>query len=278
MGGIIGEFTGANKRAANAAQGAAEAKEAQAGRGLAAAQDTQAQLLEAANDPAALARIEQQIGMQEKQIGRQESLIEATDPALKEAAAQALGLLQGKEAASLGPARQQRERQRGQLLNSLREQLGPGAETSTAGIQALSQFDTQTSEVLAGQQQTTLSGLLGLTAQVRPDVGGEIGRLSNLTGQKFGRQSSALTAGGQLEQGAFAPTISSAGSSFVGQGLRAAQQQQIGGEAFKLGVAAFTGMPPSDGGGGADDISAGITAGNRQKTTGQSMFNTTGIA
>lgn len=241
MGAVIGELTGANRQAARAAEGAARAKETQAQAGLTEARQTQEQLLAEANDPAALARLESQLDQQERQVARQEQLIEATDPALKEAARQALGLLQGREASSLAPVRQQRERQRNVLLNTLREQLGPGAETSTAGIQALTQFDAETGSLLAGQQQSTLSGLLGLTAQVRPDVGGEIGRLSNLTGAKFNRIGGALTRGGNLIQSAFAPTISSAGSQFVGQGVRARQMQSIGDDIFKGGLAIATG-------------------------------------
>src|SRR5690606_36516284 len=106
---------------------------------------------------------------QEMQIARQNQLLEAVDPALKEAGSQALQLLQGKEAAALNPIRQQRERDRKKLEENLARRLGSGFRTSSAGIEALSRFDQSTSEMLFNAQNTTMNQLLSLSASVRPD-------------------------------------------------------------------------------------------------------------
>lgn len=267
MGAIFSEVSGANRRAANAAEDAALARERQAQRGLETARETQASLLAALEDPQTLERMESSLSAQERQIGRQERLIESIDPAIREAATQALALLQGKEAASLGPAKQQRERQRQRLVNTLREQLGPGAETSSAGIQALTQFDQETNQLLAQQQQSTLGGLLGIAAQAKPDVGVTAARLGQSAQGITGQRLQGRATGGQFVQSAFAPTINTAGSQFVGEGLRAQQQQQIGSDIFRAGLAVatggqselFSGLGNLFGGGNAGNTTTGVS-------------------
>ena len=54
---------------------------------------------------------------------------------------------------------------RQQLKNTLSERLGSGYETSSAGIEALSRFDDDTSNVLMSAQQQTLGMLLGTAAK-----------------------------------------------------------------------------------------------------------------
>lgn len=80
-------------------------------------------------------------------------------------AGQNLGdILSGKEASSLGPLRGQIDRDRAQLRQRLRERLGSGFETSTAGSQALNEFDRQ-AELALTQAQQAQTGLLGQIAQ-----------------------------------------------------------------------------------------------------------------
>lgn len=137
-------------------------------------------------------------------LDRDQQLLDSVDPALKEAGSQAYRLLKGEEAAALKPLRDQRERDRAKLANVLRERLGSGFETSSAGIEALTRFDQETSSVLANAQQETLGSLLGISAQVRPNMVGQTAQASaalsnldaigaNIAGSQVGRVVNAFT-------------------------------------------------------------------------------------
>lgn len=141
-----------------------------------------------ASTVAGLTSLERDIGNQEKNLSRQEQLVSQIDPTIIEASQQALRLLRGEQSSTLNPLKNQRDQQRQKLVNSLREQLGPGAETSTAGIQALTRFDSESSNIYAGAQQQALGNLGGLSTQfnqVRPDMFREIAGLSSLGQQKY---------------------------------------------------------------------------------------------
>lgn len=126
---------------------------------------------------------ERTLGLQNAALQRDQSLVEAIDPNIMEVSKQALALLQGRDARTLDPVRRQRQNQRDQLTNNLRAQLGPGFETSTAGIQALSRFDEETANVLAGAQESATQNLLGLSLRSRPDMLGNINRSASLLGE-----------------------------------------------------------------------------------------------
>lgn len=199
LGSIAGEFL-AGGQMADAQSGAAMAQMAMALKVLEMQQqDRQTALGLAEPSPAELNAIATQyqnsassLEMQMKQIQKDESLLDSVDPALKEAGKQAYEMLQGKEAAVLGPLRNERARQRQSLQSTLRDQLGPGYETSSAGIEALGRFDQQTAAITSEAQQNTLGGLLSLSAGVRPDVAGKTARAYSSAGDLL---SSAITAG-----------------------------------------------------------------------------------
>lgn len=143
--------------------------------------------------PEELAAIQEQMNatkramaLQEKQIAREEELINAIDPTIMEAATQAQKLLKGEKNTGQDIVARNREQQRTQLLNRLREQLGPGAESSTAGLQALNQFDAETENLQFGTRQQELGTLLGTALQGRPDIGRSIFGLGNISSQGFG--------------------------------------------------------------------------------------------
>lgn len=112
-----------------------------------------------------IAMIDSQIQQKDITIGRERKLIEAVDPTLIEAGKQAFQLLQGKDAEILGPIQRQRARQKQNLQEQLRRNLGPGYETSSAGIEALGKFDAETSNISATAQQNAVGMLLGSTQQ-----------------------------------------------------------------------------------------------------------------
>lgn len=110
-----------------------------------------------------IAELDKNIREADVTIARERKVLEAIDPSLMEAGKQALQLLQGKESALLSPLRNQRTRDRKQLEERLRRQLGPGFETSSAGIEALGRFDEQTSDLLTRTQQGAALQLLGVS-------------------------------------------------------------------------------------------------------------------
>lgn len=124
-------------------------------------------------------------------LARQEELLDAVDPALKEAGRQALELLQGRDAAALDPIRDQRTRQRDQLEQQLAQRLGSGFRTSSAGIEALGRFDDSTDTLLFNAQQQTLGTFLQFSAAVRPDLIGDITRAGQAAGQLTGQEIAA---------------------------------------------------------------------------------------
>jgi hypothetical protein len=212
-----------------------------------------------------LLSFEQDIKNQERELGRQEQLIAQIDPTIMEASQQALKLLRGESSSTLKPVQDQRNMQRQQLVNRLREQMGPGAETSTAGIQALNRFDSETNNLVSGQQQGALS-LLGNTANqfsaLRPNMNQSIGLRS-----QYGQGGTNLRMNqAALLNGAYQPVINSAGAEHTAAVMRGKQDLAFGNALLEGGIAYATGGAStigkklatfsSDSGGG--DANAGV--------------------
>lgn len=165
----------------------------------------------AAPTPQELAQLQNTIDLNTKDIERKQKLIDSSDPALIEAGNQALALLQGKEAASLSPLKMEQERAREALRNKLRAQLGSGFENTTAGMQALSEFDRAAQMAQASAQQNSLAQLLGVAQNTSANYGmqsniANAGNIANAFGEISKRQASAL-----------AGTAQAAGSQFAGE-------------------------------------------------------------
>lgn len=90
-------------------------------------------------------------------IEKQQAVLDAMDPVVKESGAQTLALLRGETAKVLEPMMKAREKQRTALENDLASRLGPGFRTSSAGIEALMKFDEGTSLVFSQAQQEALT-------------------------------------------------------------------------------------------------------------------------
>lgn len=155
----------AGQAASGAAAGKGEQKMAEAR--LREATSNRAQMLQAA-DPSTgeLAELDRQgqmldkfLNIQEAGLDRQESVFSKIDPVFAESLKQSQEILQGKESALLSPVLRQRAQQREALVGSLRNQMGSGFESSTAGAQALARFDAETQGVAAQTQQQTLGSL-----------------------------------------------------------------------------------------------------------------------
>lgn len=191
-----------------------------------------------------LAALDRDIANQERNLSRQEQLISQIDPTILEASQQALKLLRGEESSALSPLKRQREQQRQRLLNSLREQLGPGAETSTAGIQALNRFDAESDTLFGNAQQNALTNLGNTAGQfnaVRPDMFRDIMGLSQLS---QGKTDLAYKQAGALSNARLG-LQQTAGAQYTGDLLNAQNRQAINNmfleTAIKGGMAYATG-------------------------------------
>lgn len=206
-----------------------------------------------------LASFDKDIANQERNLSRQESLISQIDPTIIEASQQALKLLRGETSSALAPLQNQRNMARQKLVNQLREQLGPGAETSTAGIQALNRFDSESSNIFGNAQQQAI-GNLGNTAgqfnATRPDMFREIMGLSSLGQGKTALQYNQANSLMNFGQG----MANTAGAEYTRDMLEGQWDQARGKQLYQAGVQQkqqvldfFSGMM----GGGKSKSSAG---------------------
>lgn len=225
---------------AGAAQNAAMAQQAAAGKNY----DTVSGIVNNAT-VAGLAETDKNIALQTQNIDRQQKLIAQLDPTIVEASQQALKLLRGEDSSTLNPVRNQRSTQRQQLMNQLRAQLGPGAETSTAGIQALNKFDSETANVVSGAQQSYLNQVGNTAGQfnsVKPQMLNEIMGLEQLNQNKSGLQFNQANLLNQANQG----VINNAGAQYTADVLKGKQNAALGSALF---------------GGVVQGATAGLTAG-----------------
>lgn len=176
-------------------------------------------------------------------IERERKLIEAVDPAIAEAGKQAYSLMRGQEAAILGPLNRQRSRMKDSLRDTLRKQLGPGFETSSAGIEAMNRFDTETSDITTQAQQQAISGLLGQALQGR-----QLAQTSEATAQQQAFQS--VTALGNIQGRQVNAATGTAGAKVNAAGGVA---RELGGafQSFGQLAAAGNSFQAAGGGGGS---------------------------
>lgn len=251
-------IVGGNKQnardAANAAENAALAQRAEARR-----QRAEMRELTEGVTVEGLAQYDKALAVQDKNLSRQEQLVASIDPTILEASQQALRLLRGESASSLNPLQQQRAMQRQKLVDTLRAQLGPGAETSSAGQRALSRFDMETNSLMSGAQQAALSSLGNVAGQfnsIRPDMLGQAIGLGQLASNRAGLRYTQ----GSLISGTNQGLLNSAGAQFVGDALmaRANQAQHSGlvGMVGTVGGAVLGGYA-----GGPQGAQAGASAG-----------------
>jgi hypothetical protein len=171
-------------------------------------------------------QLQQAVTLNTQDVARKQKILDSADPALIEAGKQALDMLQGKQAASLAPLQNQRAQQRAALEQNLQKQLGSDYATSTAGIQALNNFDQQTSNLSTQLQQSTLSQFMGYVG-----MGEQAGNMQNNIGNAAGL-SAQRGAINQRQVNALLGTNVDPGLQFTGSMARANasqafQQQQF---------------------------------------------------
>ncbi len=195
--------------------------------------------------------------MQQASLSRDTSLLSSIDPAFISAGQQAYQLMNGQSAPVLGPLQTQLDTQRKQLTSQLQQQYGPGWADSSAGIQAMQNFNNSANLTLSQAQQSYTGQLLGAAGSYAPNLTNDINSSAN--------------------------TMGSLGSSYVGQN-QAQQGLQI--QANGQAVQALTATNPTQyqgagniGGlqagqmiGGIGSSLTGMAAGMAGQSYGQSQF------
>jgi hypothetical protein len=187
--------------------------------------------------PQEIAQLNRAIALNESDVIRKEKLLASSDPALIEAGKQALELLNGAEAKTLGPLKSKIAKEEQTLRQRLAAQLGPGYENTTAGLQALQAFNEQSSNALSTAQNQTLGQLLGVAQDTSSRYGNQTnianaGTFSSLFGNQSARRVNAITGS----------PITNAGAQFVGDLQSARNAQQTFGQILQIaGIASGAG-------------------------------------
>lgn len=174
----------------------------------------------------------------ERQLAQDQRLLDAIDPQLMAASEQVLNLIRGGPAKAQTALTAERDAQRNALVDRLRTQLGPGAETSAVGLKALRDFDIASSANLAreaeGFRANELQGLgqiMGVSGSLRPDLLGTGINMTGLASTFRNRQLNTRLGVGQTSlaalSGANAPVIQGAGAPFVRDQLAAQGRQSL---------------------------------------------------
>lgn len=223
VGGVISGITG-QSGVANAQGAAANAQLGQQQQNYSNALPTDAEMQQ----------LQQAMSVNQQGINQSQQLLQSANPALLAAGQQALQLMQGKSAAALAPIQNQRSQGRAQLEQQLQQQLGPGYKTSSAGIQALNNYDQATTNAMTNAQQSTLGQFLGVSQNAEQlGMYGQnqgINNMSNLTGQQQNMNLKALQYAPNpalAYQGQIANAQANAGgmSLLLGGGMMAASSQ-----------------------------------------------------
>lgn len=237
--GFLGAERGA-KAAARAAEDQQDAARAARGDVLREGRRIEKSAIDYASSPQELRAYESSLSAAEKQLNMDQRLIDAIDPSLMEASKQVLGLLRGETSSTGGVLSSERARQRQSLVNTLRQQLGPGAETSSAGLKALAQFDAESANLGAANQNSSLASLMGVINS-RPNLSMGLNAL-NTAGQNFGNRANRIS-GAQMQTGssllaaltgANQSVISTAGAGNVYGQLMGQWGQQMGNNLMNL--------------------------------------------
>lgn len=216
--------------------------------------------------PQEMTAYDQTLQAASSQLQQQQRMMASIDPAIMNASKQILSVLQGGQTGIGNAMGAQRNAQRAELVNSLRAQYGPGAESSSIGQKQLQSFDRDTASLGAQGQSQTLGSLMGVVNGA-PNLNTGLAGLSG-AGQNFGsvqnRQIGAREAGGNAYLGALMGTsqgvINSSGADQTEQLIKSGAQRAFfdnwSNSSMKFGES-FGGMGMGSAGGGGGGASGG---------------------
>ncbi len=177
-GGLMGGFMGGggNKAAQRAAEERQRVAQMQRAEAIGEAKRSGSTVRDLAQaSPQELATMERGLSAGMQQLDQRKRLLEAVDPSIMEASKQILGILRGDQTGgAMSSFGQQRDMQRQQLLNRIRQRFGPGGESTAAGMKMLSDFDAQMNAAGVGVAQGQLQSLTGLAGSLN-QMPGELG-------------------------------------------------------------------------------------------------------
>lgn len=256
----IGMSLGGLITGGSAASKAAKAQQDQARRYEQWIQGKTDQAMALMTNPAQMAAHDQALQAQEHVVRQQEQLAQTMAPNLVNIGKQLGQLMQGQSAPVLQNLQQQRDRQKSQLQDHLNAQLGPGGASSSAGIQAMSNFDNETANMMSSAQQSYMGQFMSASLQspsVMNALGGANVDLANINANspqaQAARMLGSMTGMGQNAQ---QNLVQTAGGQYIGQQLQGQAMGQVGSGLMSLGAAMYgknslSPTKPSDGTSGA---------------------------
>lgn len=168
---------------------------------------------------------ERMYGQQTAQIDQlQKQITEVYGPAIMEQGKIFYDQLKGESSGVVKSFDNQRNRQRKQLEAQIIERMGPGALTSSAGVNALNDFDQKTSDMRAGIEEQSLNNALQrvVSLQGGQEVAGRgvynaYSGMSNLLGNIQKGYGDIQTRQTNAAVGMSSAMIGTAGSEYVGE-------------------------------------------------------------
>jgi len=189
-------------------------------------------LVFAAPTAAELENLSKQVNLYERMYAQQTATIDQlqkqiTDvygPAILEQGKILFEQLRGESSGVVKSFNNQRDRQRKQLQAQLVERMGPGALTSSAGVNAMNDFDQKTSDMSAQIEEQALNGavnrvisLTGAQDATSKGILNSYNSMSNLLSNISTGYGNIQTRQVNAAVGTQSPVISSAGSQYVGE-------------------------------------------------------------
>lgn len=183
--------------------------------------------------PQEMQAYEQSLKAAGTQLDADQRLMASIDPAIMEASHQVLSLLKGEQSGIGNAQGTMRAQQRQQMVDSLKSQYGPGAESSSIGQRALRQFDMETANLSGQSRSGELSSLFGVINN-RPNMINS-GNMFNAAGNNYAqlqnRQLNAKLQSGNIFMNALsggnAAVMQNVGSQYVGPMMEARQNAQL---------------------------------------------------
>lgn len=249
---LSGLFGGDNSAAQDIAN--AQLEEARKNRGLAMGAATptmqELQMMSMQYNQAA-----QQMNYLQSELSRTTQLLNAIDPNIMESSKQVHDMMTGGKSAWMAPIERERQRGRQAMEAKLANTLGAGYAGTTAGQQALNEYDRQTGELLSQAQLQGITQLTGVGSAYSGMAGAAANQLNQSQGMAGNLAQSYMASQGSISNRMInainaTPTTPYAGAQFTGAYLQNQQNQAALGNLGNLGVAAIGALGKSGGGGG----------------------------
>lgn len=221
--------------------------------------------------PASIQNMQQMTDTAQSNLQRQQAVLASADPAMISLGQQTLAMMNGQRQVGTNAVLQTNINQaRNNMQRQLQQQLGPGWAQSTAGQQAMQQFELNASNSLQSNQQNTINQNMGILGGIsQQGLGQSYGMFQGIGQQNLAQQQQSLGAilGTQnnVVSNAGAPYIgaSNAGSSLAGMAPYASTIFNAGKSLWGglSGVFSGAGAGATTVAGGAGDAIGGLGAG-----------------